>query len=176
MTTGALIFAFNNEAIDYEAMAQWSAENIKRHLGIPTRIITNKDISVTGSNSRWFDDYNSTVTWHNESRTDAYSLSPWDRTLVLDADYVVASDQLKLLLNLDQDFLAHRWAYDITGTSTFDDQNYFGTHRMPMWWATVMMFNRSKTAELIFDSMAMIKAHWRHYRRLYNNQIGRAHV
>ena len=27
MTTGALIFAYNNEAIDYEAMARWSAGN-----------------------------------------------------------------------------------------------------------------------------------------------------
>ena len=31
MTTGALIFAFNNEHVDYEAMARWSAGNIERH-------------------------------------------------------------------------------------------------------------------------------------------------
>ena len=36
MTTGALIFARNNEQIDYESMARWSAKNIERHLGIPT--------------------------------------------------------------------------------------------------------------------------------------------
>lgn len=169
MTTGALIFALNNGTIDYEAMAQWSADNIRRHLGIPTKIITNQDIKISGKNIRWFDDFKTNVVWHNESRTDAYQLSPWDRTLVLDADYVVASDQLKILLTADCDFLAHRWAYDITGVSTFEDQNYFGTYRMPMWWATVMMFRRSQTAELIFDSMAMIKQHWTHYRQLYNN-------
>jgi hypothetical protein len=43
MTTGALIFAFNNEQTDYVAMAGWSAERIRRHLKIPTAIITDAD-------------------------------------------------------------------------------------------------------------------------------------
>jgi hypothetical protein len=171
MTTGALIFAFNNDQIDYVSMAQWSARNIKRHLGIPTRIITNKDVATLGTNSRYFSDYDTSVVWHNESRTDAYLLTPWDQTLVLDADYVVASEQLKVLLDADQDFLAHRWAYDITGLNDFDGLNYFGNNRMPMWWATVMMFRRSRQAELIFETMNMIKTNWDHYRRLYKNLL-----
>ena len=92
MTTGALIFARNNEQIDYEAMAHWSARNIERHLGIPTHIVT--DDSRTDSGSRHFTD-TGTVAWHNTNRMDAYRLSPWDRTLVLDADYVITSDQLR---------------------------------------------------------------------------------
>jgi hypothetical protein len=168
MTTGALIFARNNEHIDYVAMAHWSAHNIQRHLGIPTHIVT--DNSRTDSGARHFADAG-TVTWHNTNRLDAYRLSPFDRTLVLDADYVVASDQLKSLLEADQDFLAHRWAYDVTGTNNFEGLNYFGNNRMPMWWATVMMFRRSHTAELIFNAMAMIRDNWSHYRNLYKNNI-----
>ena len=166
MKTGALIFARNNEQIDYEAMARWSACNIERHLGIPTHIVT--DDSTPGANFRNFTDVGA-VTWHNLNRMDAYRLSPWDRTLVLDADYVVASDQLTSLLNTNQDFLAHRWAYDVTGCNTFDGLNYFGNNCMPMWWATVMMFRRSRHAELIFDSMQMIRDNWTHYRNLYKN-------
>ena len=41
MTTGALIFAFDNEQTDYVAMAGWSAENIHRHLDIPVAVVTN---------------------------------------------------------------------------------------------------------------------------------------
>jgi hypothetical protein len=166
MTTGALIFAYNNEQIDYVAMAKWSARNIERHLGIPTTVIT--DNNIKGAGKRHFTDVG-TVTWHNLNRMNAYALSPYERTLVLDADYVVASDQLKLLLQADQDFMCHRWAYDITGLQTFEDLNYFGTHRFPMWWATVMVFNRCKKAELIFDSMSMIRDNWTHYRQLYGN-------
>jgi hypothetical protein len=166
MTTGALIFARNNEQIDYEAMARWSARNIKRHLGIDTHIVT--DATRTDSGSRHFSDAG-TVTWHNTNRMDAYRLSPWDRTLVLDADYVVASDQLRGVLNCNADFLAHRWAYDVTGCNTFEGLNYFGDVRRPQWWATVMIFNKSKTAELIFDIMTMIRDNWTHYRHIYKN-------
>jgi hypothetical protein len=92
------------------------------------------------------------------------TLSPWDQTLVLDADYVVASDQLRTVLNSRQDFLCYRWARDVTGLQTFEDLNYFGNHHMPMWWATVMMFRRSASTELLFESMQMIRDNWTHYR------------
>jgi len=166
MTTGALIFARNNDQIDYKAMACWSAKNIERHLGIPTHIVT--DDSRTDSGSRHFSDVG-TVAWHNTNRMDAYRLTPWDRTLVLDADYVVASDQLRSVLDSGQDFVAHRWAYDVTGCNNFQGLNYFGGVRMPMWWATVMIFNKCRQAELIFDAMAMIRDNWTHYRNIYKN-------
>ena len=166
MTVGALIFARNNEQIDYEAMARWSAKNIERHLGIPTHIVT-ADANPS-SNTRYFDDVGN-VTWHNLNRTDAYTLSPWDRTLVLDADYVVASNQLQSVLTVDQDFLAHKQAYDITGCNNFEGLNSFGDNRMPMWWATVMMFRKSKHAKLIFECMQMVRDNWSHYRALYKN-------
>jgi hypothetical protein len=181
MTVGALLFAFNNEHIDYVAMANWSAKNIHRHLGIPVCLVTDKEpahphvfdrvviASPTDAGQRYFSDYDTTVIWHNTNRMDAYKLSPWDQTLVLDADYVVASDHLLTVLASGQDFLCYRWAQDVTGLQTFEDLNYFGNHRMPMWWATVMMFRRSTAAELLFDSMQMIRDNWTHYRNLYKN-------
>ena len=177
MTTGALIFAFNNEVTDYVAMAQWSAQNIRRHLDIPVAVVTDDAMAQgfdqviyanpEGNNSRHFSDYDATVTWHNESRTGAYDLSPWDHTLLLDADYVVASDRLKLLFEYEHDFMAHRWANDISGLNDFSGLNYFGRNRMPQWWATVISFRRSKHAELIFGTMDMVRNNWPHYRDLY---------
>ena len=165
MTTGALIFARNNEQIDYEAMARWSAKNIERHLGIPTHIVTD---NASNDNTRHFTDVGN-VTWYNHNRMDAYQLTPWDRTLVLDADYVVASNQLQSILEVDQDFLAHRWAYDVTGCNNFEGLNCFGNNRMPMWWATVMMFRKGPTCEYIFDCMKMVKENWMHYKALYHS-------
>jgi len=167
MTTGALIFAFNNEHVDYEAMARWSAGNIERHLGIPTRIITRQDLDPVTGPTRTFHDLPDQVTWYNFNRVDAYSLTPWDRTLLLDADYVVASDQLKALLEADQDFLAHKTAYDITDSDNFDELNAFGHTHMPMWWATVVMFRRSPQAKMIFGCMEMVRNNWNHYCALY---------
>jgi len=167
MTTGALIFAHNNDHIDYVAMAQWSAKNIERHLGIPTHIVTNAVLDDV--NSRWFGDYNTNMTWHNQSRVTAYDASPWDHTLVLDADYVVASDQLQTIMDTNQDFLCFRRAYDVTGSNDFVGHDTFGDIRMPMWWATVMWFGRNRRSQLIFETMAMIHNNWTHYRRIYKN-------
>ena len=180
MTTGALIFAFNNEQTDYLAMAEWSAGRIRRYLDIPVAVVTNcvdhtrnrafdRVINVepqTGG-TRWFEDYAATVTWHNAGRTDAYALTPWDQTLVLDADYVVCSDQLRRVLESPQDFLAHRSAIDAVNPER-DFLSTFGNNQFPMWWATVMMFRKSPTAQYIFDCMEMIKNNWQHYRALYS--------
>lgn len=180
MTVGVLIFAFNNEQIDYLAMAAWSARNIHRHLNLPVCVVT--DSETIPSNYEFdqviktqhrppairnFTDIEGSVKWYNANRIDAYELSPWDRTLVLDADYVVASNQLLTITNTKQDFLCHRSAYDISGQQPFTDTNTFGRFNMPMWWATVMMFNRSRSADLIFKSMIMIHDNWQHYRNIY---------
>jgi hypothetical protein len=180
MTTGALIFAFNNEETDYIGMAAWSAKNIKRHLGIPVAVVTdNVDradklgfdhvvlATPDAGGTRYFEDYAKTVTWYNASRIDAYSLTPWDQTLVLDADYVVASSQLLCVLESGKDFLCHRYAFDLAKAQPTDRLNVFGRYDMPMWWATVMMFRRSNTAQYIFDCMQMIRNNWQHYRDLF---------
>jgi hypothetical protein len=180
MTRGIVIFAYNNELIDYVALAAWSAQNIQRHLGLPVCLITDAtdipthykfdQIVTTTKHSeyrRHFSDLDESVTWYNKNRMDAYQLSPWDQTVVLDADYVVATDQLAVLFNSDQDFLAHDRAYDVTGCEPFATNDTFGQYHLPMSWATVMYFARSRHAELIFDAMHMIRDNWPHYRALY---------
>ena len=183
MTTGALIFAFNNEETDYLEMAAWSAQNIRRHLNIPVAVVT--DVKDAGRNrsfdrvieatpatggTRYFEDYAKTVSWHNAGRTDAYSLTPWDRTLVLDADYIVSSNQLRHIIDADSDFMCHRFAFDLARGERLNELNQFGQHSLPMWWATVMMFRKSNTAQYIFDSMNMIRNNWQHYRDLFGIQ------
>jgi hypothetical protein len=180
MTTGALIFAFNNESIDYVSMAAWSAKNIHRHLNIPVSLVTDTVVDAdvfdqviytaieNSTNTRHFSDVGN-VTWHNLNRMDAYQLTPYDQTLVLDADYIVASNQLQSVLDSQEDFMCHRKAYDVTGLQPFTDLNVFGQYQFPMWWATVMMFRARERARLIFESMSMIRDNWTHYRDLYAN-------
>ena len=183
MTSGALIFAFNNEQTDYVSMAAWSAAKIRQHLKIPVAVVTdNTDHDLVGSSfdvvipaeaqsggTRYFEDYAATVTWHNAGRTDAYALSPWDQTLVLDADYVVAGNQLRRVLSMSQNFVCHRWAHSVDNDQGFyQGNNWFGRPSMPMYWATVMMFRRSPTAQYIFDCMNMVRDNWSHYRDLYH--------
>ena len=110
------------------------------------------------------------MSWDNAGRTDAYALTPWDKTLVLDADYIVACPDLRKVIDADSDFQCHRLAFDLARGHYLDELNQFGKHGMPMWWATVMMFRKSNTAQYIFDCMNMIKDNWQHYRDLFGIQ------
>lgn len=186
MTTGALIFAFNNDEINYVTMAAWNASNIQRHLDIPVSLVTDqinpdfKDVydqfdrvivvEKPQAGTRHFEDFGVTVDWYNTNRMDAYTLTPYDRTLVVDADYVVANDNLKEYLKNDKDFQCYKEAFELVGAHDFNSLNTFGEHNFPMWWATVMIFAKSTAAQYIFDSMQMIRDNWQHYRDLYKIQ------
>lgn len=181
MTTGAVIFAYNNEAFDYVRMAAWTASNVRRHLDIPVAVITDQPTDCDfdqvilhpspAQDHRWFDDVQRRVQWNNWSRPDVYDLTPWDRTLVLDADYVVASDQLNRVLGVaGETFLCHNRAQDVTGMNDFVALNGLGTYAWPLCWATLMLFDRGRHAELVFESMKMIRDNWAHYQRIYHDR------
>lgn len=184
MNTGALIFAFDNENTRYLDLAAWSAERIKRHLKIPVAVVTNCPESADAifdhviesdsgdANIKMFDDYRNTASWHNTRRTDAYELTPFEKTLVLDADYVINNDFLSYYFHLDTDFVCYKDAFSVNqpGEERLDEYNTFGVHRFPMWWATVMLFRKSNTAAYIFDCMNMIRQNWKHYIDLYGIQ------
>jgi hypothetical protein len=177
MTQGAVIFAVGNAAIDYVVMAAWSAKRIQRFLELPTTLITDQKIDdpvfdqvieikgTPNDRARWFSDLDQSVPWQNMDRCDAYDLSPYDRTLLLDADYVINSDRLRLVMDDADRFWCYRHAYTVGIGQTFDT---FGRHQHPMWWATVMVFGRDTQSEFIFDSMRMIRDNWQHYRDLYH--------
>jgi hypothetical protein len=180
MTTGALIFAFDTEHTRYLDMAAFCAERVQQFLNIPTAVVTNNPaasnesvfdqviyVDPLGENSRWFGDIQDHVPWHNSNRVDAYNLSPWDQTLVLDADFVINSEDLKVVLDCSQDFMCFRSAFNLARPEE-EFLNTFGTYRFPMYWATVMMFRRSNTSQYIFDAMQMIRENWTHYRDLYH--------
>lgn len=185
MTIGAAILAINNESIDYVSMARWSAERIHRHLNLPVCLITDQSIDDTvfdhvitinktpTDSKRHFEDQPALVTWYNQDRASILELTPWDQTVILDADYVVASDSLLPYLDSDHDILCHDRAYSVTSKDGYlEHLNSFGSVKMPMLWATVMIIRKTKTTQMIFQMMDMVRMNWRHYCDVYG--IGRS--
>jgi len=176
MKTGALIFAYNNTAVNYVNMAAWSAQRIQKWLDIPVTLVTDQPVGhavfdqvllsdrVDG-NTRHYRDFDDHHAWYNMDCCDALSLSPYERTLVIDADYVVNSDALRIWLHHGPHFVSHRHAFDVVKQQRFNQ--HFGAHDMPQWWATVMIFDRSRATDMIFRSMKMIRDNWSHYVDIY---------
>lgn len=176
MKTGAVIFAYNNDAVDYVAMAAWSAQRIQQWLDIPVTLVTDAPVttgvfdqvittSARRGNSRYFQDYADSFSWYNMDRCDALDLSPYDRTLVVDADYVINGRDLAPLLDHGPEFTCHRYAFDVARQDRFNP--CFGEHKMPQWWATVLIFNKTVLSRYIFDTMRMVRDNWQHYCDVY---------
>jgi len=177
MTTGALLFAFDSE-IQYTKLAVECARRIKKHLGIPVTLVTDKPVDSDmfdsqvivdrgkNTNRRYFHDRKETTTWYNFGRNAALDLSPYDRTLLVDTDYMVNSDSLAPLLDSSQPFLCHRHVRSIHQPLT--RLQTFGTKNSHMWWATVVIFDRhSQFTQDVFDIWKMVEQNYAHYGTLF---------
>ena len=188
MTTGALIFAQNNEKIDYVKLAGFCASRIKEHLDIPVSVVTDspdwlhesqpadlfdKVITIDGEhsqNKRFYDSSMSSniLRWKNFSRFEAYQLTPYDNTLLLDSDFIINSPLLKKAFDREYDFQLYRNSFELSGwrsNSEFERINQFS---IPFYWATVAFFRKSQVVESFFDLVSYIKDNWLYFRMLYN--------
>lgn len=178
MTPGVMMFAMG-DGIDYLALAAWNARRVHRYLDLPVCVVTDQEsvdsvfdhvVQVAPSTvaaSRYFADQNNLVSWHNHNRCDALDLSPFDRTLLIDADFVISGDRLRIIIDHGADIMCFGTAYDVATGQDLVDLNHFGSHRMPMSWATVVAFSQTSLTRFVFDAWRMVRDNWRHYRDIY---------
>ena len=83
---GVLIYANNNAVTDYEYIARANAERIRNLTGMDTHIIT------TGAVQGGHRSFGGKVQpWLNGSRPSAYNDTPFAKTVLIDADYIIPS-------------------------------------------------------------------------------------
>lgn len=173
---GAVIIANNTDRFDYVKLAAISAGKIKKHLKIPVALITEDTVSnpifdtvikasSASTNARVFSRTNEKLDWKNLNRTQAYDLSPWDRTLLLDADYFVNSDSLSHHLNSNFDFAVAKNCYNPMSGDYYVMK--MGKSNIEQLWATVIIFNKSRQAKQIFLLAEHVLKHYLYYSKLY---------
>lgn len=181
---GALIYAFNNDRIDYWRLAVWCADRVNRHLALPVTIVTDSTSSqgrdcvhntvtvpARSGGTRIYDHKNDTKghAWYNSNRFQSYELSPYQQTLVIDSDYVVCSDQLSGLFDSGLSVTAMKHVYDVTHRDQFRSYQIISAHRgLHHFWATVLYFDRSVIAQDFFRLMSMISDNYSHYCCIYD--------
>lgn len=180
---GILIYAFNNQRIDYFAQAEWCADRVNHFLGLPVTIVTdatsqngrssNHNIVYSAPETGGQRVYNPNLehtadTWINGNRYQSWDLSPYSETVVLDSDYVVCSDQLLKLFESPISVTAIKNVYDITGRDDYAPYRWISSRRgLHHYWATVLFFRRDQISRDFFEMMAMIRQHYQHYAKLY---------
>ena len=189
MSNGAVIFAQNNVLIDYIKLAVFAANRIKQFLDIPVSIITdNKDWLLQSYPDHPFDqvieipferDYfqrkfhdgslsSKVLEWKNLSRGQVYDLTPYDKTLVIDSDYILNSSVLKPAFDLDYDLQIYKKSFDLAGWRSTDEFERINCYSIPFYWATAFVFQKSQVTESFFDLIFYIKTNWLYFRRLYS--------
>jgi hypothetical protein len=156
---GVLVFANNTDTIDYIGIANKTIQLAKHHLGIETLVVT-QDYQTTYTNARTDIDTEKSVQWNNFGRHRAWEVTPWDETLVIDADYLVTTPRLLTLFDSPSDLvLCHQNNYLYEDP---DPKCY-----LPPVWATVFFFRRTERNKLFFDLVGKIERNWIYYRILF---------
>lgn len=176
---GAILFAFNSPKYNYYDMAVYTAKRINHFLDLPVTIVTD-DKSIPLNPKYSFDqvvtvkpdvsnirDYN---IWINKGRYQAFELSPYGETLLLDVDYMVNSNKLLKTFEVTNDFCCH----DNTGFFMQPNapQEVLSSYSYKTLWATVVTFKKTKRAEQIFDCLQMVQKNYSHYADIHSFVAG----
>lgn len=184
---GAVIFAQNNGIIDYSKLAYFCATRIKKYLDLPVSIITDnaelfleypKDtfesiIKIPYENCTQKLFYDGTlsskkVEWKNTSRNRVYELTPYQKTLVIDSDFIINSSKLKQAFDRDALFQIYHNSFDL---SQWRKDEYFtrvNPYSVPFYWATAFVFEKHPVMECFFTLVNYIKENWSYFKVLYN--------
>ena len=176
MTQGVLLFAFNSPKYNYYEMALHTKKRVEHFLKLPVTLVTDEDsIPADYENHGWDqitfttpdkDNFRDWGQWINKGRYMAYELSPYDQTILLDVDYVINSDKLLTLFDIDTDFCCHNHTSFLMHPNA--PQEILSAYSYETLWATVVMFKKTKRAEQIFNCLEMVQKNYDHYANIHN--------
>lgn len=136
--------------------------------GPETNIKVNKRSMRVGTKTITFE-------WQNLTRPDAYKLSPFDKTVLLDCDYYVFDDTLDQLFETDKNILCGKNVEEISYQDNLIDYQRLHHQSLKLFWATVLYFTKSYESKLLFDTMNAVKSNWLFYSKFYKFEGSRTY-
>jgi len=194
MKKGVLIFAHNNRDVDYALMSIISGGLAKKHLGISATLVTDPttvdwlitskkfelaakifdqiisiDKPETDNKRKLYDGLNNKIVpFVNSNRCSAWDLTPYDKTLVIDSDFLIFSDRLNHYWDLDFDILIGNSAFDIVDDSRLGyHDRYISDTGIHMNWATTVMFTKNHYSKVFFETVELVKEKYQFYGDLF---------
>lgn len=192
---GFMMFAYNNEQIDYVQLAMMSAAAIKKYMpDVPVVLVTNQGsldnaIKLYGDlaiQHCWDDIILTTPTYEpnvrvhhdgayhsfnaqftNTNKHDIYNLSPFEETILIDTDYICGNDNLSKLFGNPHNVAMYRDAMNLRCEEPYTTEKWLHYAGIRMWWSTVVYWRKSEEAEHFFNVWSKVKDHWEYYRFLY---------
>lgn len=133
-------------------------------------IVVEKDKEFKLSNTRIYKDTSHTakpLSFYNVNRCDAYDLSPYEETILLDVDYLILSDTLNQCWGHNEELMMN-WRYqDIMYERKDPTLNRLNDFSITMYWATVVYFRKTPYVESFFNCVKHVKNNPQYYKDLY---------
>lgn len=111
--------------------------------------------------------------WHNRTRPNAYDDSIYDETILIDVDFIFQDNNLESLWGTDTPIMMNRKAIPIINSthakkSRFPEEEIVGKFTIPMYWATLVYFDRSEFSKSFFDIINHINENYYYYQMMYD--------
>jgi hypothetical protein len=194
MTQGILIYAHNSRSVDYALMSVISGGLAKKYLNVPVSLITDKftliwmkesgiydtadkifehiiidDKPQTNNSRKLYDGVDNTVVpFLNFNRSSAWDLTPYDRTLLIDSDFLIFSNKLSEYWNVDSDLMIGESINDVYDNNRVGyHDRYISDVGIKLYWATTVMFTKNEKTQIFFDLVTHIKNNYQYYADTY---------
>ena len=192
---GVCFFAYNNSEIDYIELALLAAAYVKKYLDVPVCLITDSGghswlhESKDKSDIKKYIDYivetdddiptnirrhydspwtEFTAQFSNGNKHKIYEYSPFEKTLLLDIDYIIKTDFLKNAFDSNDSVAMFDNALTARNELPAMAERRLYDAGVKMWWSTVVYFDRSDFSKLFFDTWSHVADNYDFYQYLYN--------
>lgn len=110
--------------------------------------------------------------WLNGTRPNAYADSIYDETIMIDVDFLIQDNNLDKLWGSQMPIMMNRYVVPVinkehASNSGFIPTENIGNFTVPMYWATIVYYNRSEFSEYFFNLVNHIKDNYFYFQRLY---------
>jgi hypothetical protein len=190
MSKGALLIARNNSEVDYTKQAIFCAKRIKKYLDVPVSLITDnksylekicpnyleifdKVIEIDGSLFVQYKKYNDgafvkkNLEYKNNSRSLCFDLTPYNETLLLDTDFVLFNDSLRVCFDQTNDLLMYKRSLDLSTDRDTTEFKTISETGPDFYWATAIFFRKTQLNKIFFNLVKHIQDFWPHYKNLF---------
>ena len=136
-------------------------------------IVIEKNKKFKNTNVRLYKDTSHSVknlSFYNVNRCDAYDISPYDETILLDVDYLILSYTLNQCWGHNNELMMNWKFQDIMYERKDPSLNRLNHLGITMYWATVVYFRKTEYAESFFNFVKHVKNNPQYYRDLYQWQ------
>lgn len=115
--------------------------------------------------------------WYNTTRTNAFTNSKYEQTILVDADYIFQNNKTNLLWSSKTPIRINKDVIPLSNKKP--NCEMVGKFTIPLYWATLVYFDRSDFSEQFFNLVNHIQENYEFYcvlYQIYNQQYRNDHT